>query len=96
MPGVLIALAGCLIKLFLKNDLLMDNAPKIFQDESFCLLVSGGTVRIHSAAPKKVSQKDEPLVLSGVAQLLQKIIQPRLHNRIVGILHRYDPRLGRE
>src|SRR5437660_12816483 len=95
MSGLLAALAGCLIEMFATSDLLLDNAPKISQDASCCLLVSGGTVGIHSAASENVSQKDEPLVLSRIAKALQKIIQPRLQDRIVGIVHRYDPRLGR-
>src|SRR5947208_9910042 len=68
--GLLVALVGCLIKLFAKSVLLLDNTPKIFEDESFCLLVSGRTVGIHSTASEDVSQKDEPLVPSWIAKAL--------------------------
>src|SRR5213083_708937 len=66
--GLLVALVGCLIKLFAKSVLLLDNTPKIFEDESFCLLVSGRTVGIDSAASEDVSQKDKPLVPSWIAK----------------------------
>src|SRR5205809_3801845 len=67
---LLVALVDCLLKLFAKSVLLLDNTPKIFEDESFCLLVSGRTVGIHSAASEDVSQKDKPLVPSWIAKAL--------------------------
>src|SRR5436190_1205442 len=67
---LLVALVDCLLKLFAKSVLLLDNTPKIFEDESFCLLVSGRTVGIHSAASEDVSQKDKPLVPSWIAKPL--------------------------
>src|SRR6266536_3923344 len=95
-PVLLIVLALFLIKLFLKSGLLLDNPTKIFEDETLCFLVARGTVGIHSAAAENVSQKDEPLVVSRIANPFQKIIQPRLHDRIVEVVHRDDPRLTRE
>jgi hypothetical protein len=45
---------------------------------------------------EKISQKDEPLVSFRIAEPLQKIIHPRLHHRIVGVLHRDNAGLCRE
>src|SRR5262249_56472036 len=91
--GLLVALPACLISLVAKSDLLLNNAPKIFQHEIFGLLTSGRTVWVESAALEKVTQKNEPLVFSRISKPLEKISQPRLHGCIVRIVHRDDSRL---
>ena len=92
----LVALASCLGKSFAESDLFLHNAAKILQHESFRFLVTCRSIGLHSLASEKVSQKNEPLVLSRIPKPLQKIVQPRLQDGIVRIGDCGGPRLSRE